>query len=206
MCIKKVEKYQSNDGTIHDTERGAVIRSLEVMLGYEMTRRLVDNLTEATALIRLLNEPRNQLPRAMPPEKAPADEAIDTRTFEDVPLQDEGDLIGNVDVGDLRAGQIVQLTSGWSMLIDAITGDDKRPMIEGSAVSDDGSHHLARMSAPADSVSQVFYQPEDLMDIDAAQSTLAAIEAQEEPLSPLDHKRRILLNRRIELLRSESDD
>jgi hypothetical protein len=179
-----------------------------------------NRLTRAAEQLRLATEEERAIPM----------EPIDTRTLEDInpePPVDAGTLndirAEGVDPGDLRCGQVIECTFHGGAIghvrIDGMnlddTDDGKVPYVIGpiflDGLKNEPAVDMPRASVQLHEILRIVQQPEDRMDLVTAQDELDRLEARmtsdddNRGLSPMDHKRRILLNRRIAQLRSEND-
>jgi hypothetical protein len=121
---------------------------------------------------------------------------------------------GAVDPGDLRVGQMIRFGDGIGIMEGIIReidpeGKDGLELFVSWHTDGPIPDDWNSMIAPSE-VNAILKQPEDMMDLETAQDTLDRLEAcmtegGESTHDPLTHKRRILLNRRIEQLRSEAN-
>jgi hypothetical protein len=211
MCVKRVNGWSAKDGSIHPTEREALISSIGTVIDEAMPLTLsrwvltaiIATVPTLMPLLIRLQEPRNAPPRPATRE----------------PMRDEGDLLAidatadapplewgashDIDVNDLRPGQLVEEEDGRTLIIGQIICDNQpEPIIEIAPGDDDEF----KSYVPCSSVRRIIAQPEELLDLDAARALLAELE---EGVSPADevalnHKRKILLHRRIAELEKES--
>lgn len=240
--VKKMEAWKAADGSIHETERKAILASIEHIINQQKlgyggdhgvssinVRQIEAALPELMPLFTRLMDPRNReqpVRLATEEERAIPMEPIDTRTFED--MRDSGDMLvaaapgeainealapGDVDPGDLRVGQVVTFGDGlFEGIIREIDPEEKDGLCVFISYNINGAPPPDEFNAMVryEEITAILKQPEDTMDLETAQDTLDRLEAcmtegGEATHDPLTHKRRILLNRRIEQLRSEAN-
>lgn len=212
MNVRRVDSWEAKDGSLHRSERGALVASVAFALNGQGTsdlppwtiedveRSIVPNVDALLILLPRLSDPRN---RAAQPSPTPVETA----------MQDEGDMLLFTDEGvarevidrdDLRDGQLVEMIDGSEVVIYAL-GCDNLPQPVIQPTGEDGGPGTTYL--PVDDIVRVLKQPEELMEREEAENTLCALDvrAGNAGLSPLDHKRRILLHRRIEQLEREAD-
>lgn len=210
-AIRQVQAFQGLDGQLHTSERAALLASISHVTGItvvELEEIVVPHLATLLPLLSKLTDPRHvtrPAPAVMQTEGLPPEEA----DLSSVAIQD-------VDIGDLRVGQIIETLDGtkcpMDVRIDELTEEEGQPMVRGTFMfGEKEATSLERITIAAEDVIRVVAQPEERMTLSEAKATLEMIEAKpslgladEQPV--LDHKRRILLHRRIEQLEMGTDN
>lgn len=149
-------------------------------------------------------------------------DSIDTRTLEDIdvsPATSETNTYpapswgsaSDLGIDDLRIGQIVEIDVEdgpdvpYTMDIEQITCDNEpQPLIIGH-VSDCKGLQIGdnRITCHIDDIKRIVTQPEERLGLGAAKEALALLD-QQDILDGAEHKRRILLLRRIEQLETDN--
>ena len=112
-----------------------------------------------------------------------------------------------IEFTDLRVGQIIELFADYRGIIRELGPEEQLPVFIALADKNGEFPEHWNVQCGPEEISRVVEQPEDRMPLEEAKKALEELEAhdfaKDGPLSPLDHKRRILLHRRIEQLEQE---
>jgi hypothetical protein len=223
MCIKKVERFQADDGSLHETERAAIIANLVSLLGSdEIVVRIVAKLSRVQALLRQLSEPRNQRPAHEEPRPVSRGTEEEERRYEEAQgttmVVDRNQIdtaTETITIDDLRPGQMLELDitdygaasqpeyrSFMHAILDHIDYQEIAMGNDGIAVRQIvNGVPLTHWNAlfKVSEITRILKPPEELLTLEEAKADLEAIDKEggSTTLTPLDHKRRILLHRRI---------
>lgn len=222
--VRSIPAFLADDGSIHRTEREALMASVAAVLGGDHVgaERIAANLRELLPLLNKLSDPRNAAPlrRHVRPDHEPGltPENIDAlahagEDVTDVPALKK--LMPEIEWNDLRLGQMVDFddyletgqertaTTGTIILLDGPGNEVEPGWVH---VSTEGGTIIA----PLPCIKLIRAQPEQLLPLDEARSLLAELEALPVDLTTsegrFNHTRRVMVSARVaELERAEDD-
>lgn len=219
MCIKKVSMWKAANGSLHENERDAILVSICHVLGKPLPfviNEIELRLDKLMPLFSQLMDPRNQPPKATlrdegdslesPPLLIPADEQSIDQQLEGVTGVERTPHWGaaeDIDPLDIRIGQVIEIDDDAFGRGEILIEDFTDTVVSGQLQSNDLEFNAGPIDVALDKIVRIVKQPEELLDIIQARSQLASLDM-ENGNSPFDHKRRILLNRRIAELEPRS--
>lgn len=234
--VRSIPAFIASDGSIHRTEREALVAELKAVLNGAANRNGVFSAAAIDAVVAAipsllpilgkLNDPRNTAPQ-QPRQRPEAPGSLLPTGEDNVPLQDEGDLLfideavqaapilPEVTWDDLRLGQKVEFM--WS----PNPAEEPEAAIAGIIVWLDGpietiggwahiEHDAGTHIAAPTEIRQIIAQPEQLLPLDEARQLLAELEAKTPDMTTFegrwDYTRRIMVAARVEQLEQEAKD
>ena len=222
--MKKYDGYQADDGSLHSTEREALIADLAYIFkrnpighfdpitkrDFEITvaKAIADNVSPVLTILRQLSEPRNAPPKK--PEPPVKLEDIGQTIADEGELEHDETFQMNIDPGDLRDGQIIRLSPEAKRLDPTVSDYVDEGEWRIIHVSDDNGVSLeltghameAMINVDFTFIAAVLYQPEELMTLEEAKTLVDrlgddGLRNLDDPMGRLNHRRLILARKRI---------